>query len=308
MNNDEPPVPPAPQPGRRRLLGLAGAAFAAPVLAAPAKPAKPKAKTSAKGHHAAPAKGKPAGTHAAPAIVQREPAYGPRLTAQTTEGPYYFDPGLLRNDITEGRSGVPLEVRFVVVDQAGVPFANAQVDIWHCDAQGVYSGYVGQGDDHGLSTRGQTFLRGRQRTDRHGVASFRTIYPGWYEGRTTHIHFKVWNGDNAVLTSQFFLPDALSEYVYGQADDYRRPRLRDTLNSTDGIALQAGNSVLGSVREEREQYVASLAIAVDRSARPMVDRPPVPGDGAPPPGPPPERTASLSSSERTRALLPGPRR
>jgi protocatechuate 3,4-dioxygenase beta subunit len=232
------------------------------------------------------------------------------LTAQTTEGPYYFDPQRVRADITEGLRGVALEVRFTVLGAGGRPWQGARVDIWHCNAAGIYSGYGGQGDDHRVSTRGETFLRGSLPTDRDGVAAFTTLYPGWYEGRTTHIHVKVLNGSRAVLTTQFFLPDALSEFLYTQQPDYQRTRVRDTLNSTDGIALQAGNTVLGAVREEADRYVASLVLVVDPAAHPQIDRPPVPGEW-PPPGPPgtaggpPERPAILQGTERLAALLPG---
>ena len=264
---------------RRRLLGLglaAVACLATPALANPAKPkAKPKAaakpvhgSSNARGGHAL-AHGHPAPAPAAPPrVVQHEPALVPRLTAQTEEGPFYINPRLLRADIAEGQPGVPMEVRFVVIDQTGMPFMGALVDIWHCNAQGVYSGFPGQGDEQDIDTTGQTFLRGRQPVDRNGVAAFRTVYPGWTAGRTAHIHFKVWNGDNVVLTSQFFLPDALSEYLYTELPDYHRKRARDTFNSNDPIASQVGNSVLGSVREERDQYVTTLAVAVDRSAHP----------------------------------------
>ncbi len=194
------------------------------------------------------------------------PAGGrPVLTAQATEGPFYFDPKVERADITEGHSGVPLAVRFAVVDETGAPLTNARIDLWHCNAAGLYSGYAGQGDDRQASTLGQTFLRGYISTDAQGIASFRTIYPGWYRGRTTHIHFKVWNGAKTVLTSQFFLPDALSEFLYENLADYRRTQTRDTLNSTDGIALQAGETVIGNVREEADRYIATLNVAVDRN-------------------------------------------
>jgi hypothetical protein len=126
-----------------------------------------------------------------------------------------------------------------------------------------YSGYRGQGDDRLRSTEGESFLRGSQPTDRRGLASFRAVYPGWYAGRTTHIHLKVVEGTCAVLTSQCFLPDALSEYLYTQLPSYRRERLRDTLNRGDGIALQAGGSVVGAVREEPDRCVAMLTLVVD---------------------------------------------
>ncbi|HEX7864899.1 MAG TPA: intradiol ring-cleavage dioxygenase [Variovorax sp.] len=233
------------------------------------------------------------------------------LTAQTTEGPYYLDLALERPDIAEGLDGVPLEVRFTVCDTAGRPLPKLRVDLWHCDAQGRYSGFGEQGDDRSLSFEGKTFLRGSQRTDRDGVVFFRTVYPGWYAGRTTHIHFKVINGTRAVLTSQFFLPDALSEFLYAQVSLYQRARLRDTLNSVDGIALKAGDTVLGAVREERQRYVATLALVVDPAANPVVDRPPRPGAGGPPPGgmPPqggmrPMRPRALEGTARVRAMVP----
>lgn len=244
----------------------------------------------------------------APAAARQLP-----LTAQTTEGPYYLDLALERQDITEGLDGVPLEVRFTVCDAAGRPLPKLRVDLWHCDAQGRYSGFGEQGDDRSLSFEGKTFLRGSQRTDREGAVFFRSVYPGWYAGRTTHIHFKVINGARAVLTSQFFLPDALSEFLYTQVSPYQRSRLRDTLNSADGIALKAGSTVLGSVREERQRYVATLALVVDPAANPVVDRPPRPGGpppaGMPHGGMPPDglrmpRPRSPEGAARVRAIVP----
>lgn len=249
----------------------------------------------------------------------------PVLTAQATEGPYYFDAQKERADITEGHAGVPLDVRFVVCDETGAPLRNARVDIWHCNAAGLYSGYSGQGDDGQASTEGETFLRGYIATDAKGVALFRTIYPGWYRGRTTHIHFKVAAGGRTILTSQFFLPDALSEFLYTSLSDYHRTAVRDTLNSTDGIALEAGETVIGNVREEADRYVASLNIFVDRNATPVEERPPGGGSDAPfaggrppgpppggrPPGPPPGGAGgppmgqTLTGEARLDALIPG---
>lgn len=237
------------------------------------------------------------------------------LTAQTTEGPYYFDAKKVRTDITEGLPGTPLDMRFRVVDAAGAPFAGARVDIWHCNAAGVYSGYAGQGDDGSVDTRGATFLRGTQMADSAGEALFHTVYPGWYRGRTTHIHFKVIDGDNATLTSQFFLPDALSEFLYTQVPAYARDELRDTLNSSDGILLRSGDTVLGCIREQDDRYVATLDVAVNRTARPTVDPPPAPGSGrreGSPPGRPPQRAGRegrprqpLQGEARIAALVPG---
>lgn len=299
MNPNCPEVPLSSVLLRRRLLGVAAALLAAPALAAP-----PKTKASAVKGKAAPVRGEGAAAPA-PRIVQREAALVPRLTSAAPEGPHYLDASaLMRSDISEGLPGVPLELRFVVVDQTAMPFAGALVEVWHCDARGVYSGFVGQGDNGDIDARGRTFLRGRQATDRHGVAAFRTVYPGWHVGRTAHIHFKIWNGERPVLTSQLFLPDALSEYLYSQQEAYSRTRLRDTLNSTDAVALQAGNSVVGSVREEREQYVLTLAVAVDRSARQPTDTAeatdsPTPGAAAN------AARLDVDSPERRQAMVPG---
>lgn len=235
------------------------------------------------------------------------------LTAQATEGPYYFDAAKVRADITEGLPGVPLEVRFVVMDSGGAPLPGLRVDIWHCNAAGLYSGYAGQGEDRRTSTVGATFLRGSLAADAGGVAAFRSVYPGWYEGRTTHIHFKVISGTRAVLTSQFFLPDALSEFIYTSLPDYKRAQLRQTLNRNDGIALMAGNTVLGAVREEADRYVATLNLVVDPlgkggaagrpSAPPMGER-----RGPPPgafPGGSPGSGKALDPAARLSALVPG---
>jgi len=255
--------------------------------------------------------------------AERQPATAATLplTAQTTEGPYYFDAGKIRQDITEGQPGVPLEVRFAVVDVQGRPLAGQRVDLWHCNAAGVYSGYDGQRDDKGqrIATRGQTFLRGSQPVGADGVAMFRTIYPGWYAGRATHLHMKVLDpAGRAHLTTQCFLPDALNEYLYSQLPAYRRRQVRGTLNSNDGIALMAGETVLGAVREAHDRYVATLTLVVDPAGtapregfpdHPPPDRPPLSRDGRRPPPPPGqgEQAAPEAGSARAAALIPGVR-
>ncbi len=241
-------------------------------------------------------------------------AAGP-LTAQTTEGPYYLALDLVRADITEGLHGIPLDVAFTVLDADGRPSTGAIVDIWHCDAEGRYSGFDQPG---GKASKGTTFLRGSQVVGQDGRVVFHSLYPGWYQGRTTHIHFKVRRGQLTNLTSQFFLPDTLSEYLYTQVAAYKREAVRDTLNSTDGIAIEAGATVHGGVREDQGRYVAALTVYVDPAANPPIDRPPAPGQmplgqmppgmkDMPPPGgfsgPPPFQTA-LSGDQRLSALLP----
>ena len=131
------------------------------------------------------------------------------VTPEQTEGPFYFDPALVRREIAEGRPGVPLRLRLQIVDAAGcAPGPGARVDVWHCDAAGAYSGYDGE------RSRGARWLRGTQLADSEGVAEFRTLWPGWYEGRAPHIHVKAWLPDRREITSQLYFDDALSDRIY----------------------------------------------------------------------------------------------
>ncbi|HSF62108.1 MAG TPA: intradiol ring-cleavage dioxygenase, partial [Gaiellaceae bacterium] len=128
------------------------------------------------------------------------------LAPEQTEGPYYLDDARVRRNITEGKAGVPLALRLTVVDASSCkPISGAAVDVWHCDAAGIYSGTSAQG------TEDERFLRGVQRTDAKGVALFRTVYPGWYPGRTVHIHVMVHIGGNVVHTGQLYFPDAVTD-------------------------------------------------------------------------------------------------
>ena len=142
-----------------------------------------------------------------------------------TEGPYFVDLMLNRSDIRsdpdtgEVKAGAPLLLTFRVSEigsSACTPLPGALVDVWHCDAAGVYSGVT----DRSFDTKGQKWLRGYQVTNANGTAAFTTIYPGWYPGRTIHIHFKVRTAPDAAqgheFTSQLFFDDALSDEVLSQ--------------------------------------------------------------------------------------------
>lgn len=166
------------------------------------------------------------------------------LTPEMTEGPYYIDDLLLRDDITEGREGIPLELTVHVINTVACePLADAAVDIWHCDALGDYSGIGGvMGND---DTSGQTWLRGVQLTGQSGSATINTIYPGWYVGRATHIHIKVHTGGSAedgtylggetAHTGQIFFDDAITDQV-AQLEPYvQRIDTPRTQNEEDGI-------------------------------------------------------------------------
>ena len=178
------------------------------------------------------------------------------LTPEQTEGPYYVEGEKLRRDITEGRPGTPLLLRLAVVDAAAYrPIKGAAVDIWHCDALGKYSGF---------SSGDRTFMRGVQRTDGQGLATFRSVYPGWYQGRTVHIHVKVHVKGRVVHTGQLYFPDALTDVVYRRAPYNRRPA-RTTRNSNDFVFANGGRrSMLKLTRRRTGGYVASIAVGVHR--------------------------------------------
>ncbi|MCY1302635.1 chlorocatechol 1,2-dioxygenase [compost metagenome] len=152
------------------------------------------------------------------------------LTPEATEGPFYLDDALMRADIRDGRPGQPLRLRLRVVEaQRGcAPVQGALVSVWHCDADGSYSG-------ESATNRQARYLRGVQATGADGVATFTTIYPGWYPGRAIHIHFKVLLAQSEVLTSQLYFDDALSRQVLGSHPAYRahgvptRPTARDPI-------------------------------------------------------------------------------
>ncbi|HWK74261.1 MAG TPA: hypothetical protein VNQ81_08320 [Povalibacter sp.] len=140
------------------------------------------------------------------------------LIPRETGGPYplFADTArlkaLTRQNIAEGRGGTPLNLLLTVrnVNDGCTPIANALVYVWHCDKDGDYSGYR----QRGSSTMGETFCRGVQSTDRNGQARFVTVYPGWYPGRITHIHFRVYLGDRLEATSQLGFPEDITRAVY----------------------------------------------------------------------------------------------
>lgn len=184
------------------------------------------------------------------------------LTPGTTEGPYYFDPGLERRDITEGKPGARLDLALQIVDSQCRPIEGARADIWHCDAGGLYSNYAGQGDDRSTSTRGETFLRGTQFSDENGVAHFDTIYPGWYPGRTPHIHFMIYLDQKKALTGQLFFPDEVSVALYQSRAPYNERPNPNVLNTNDGIARRAGSAAMAQIAQMDTGFDASLVIGV----------------------------------------------
>ncbi|MCC6629847.1 MAG: intradiol ring-cleavage dioxygenase [Chloroflexi bacterium] len=185
---------------------------------------------------------------------------------QVTEGPYYVDVDLVRADIRSDpgsgvvKDGAPLVLTFHVLQVAAggcTPLPGAEVEIWHCDAAGVYSGVA----DPNFSTVGQKWLRGSLMTNADGMATFTTIYPGWYRGRAIHIHFKVRPTATTDFTSQLFFDDALSDQVFTQAP-YASKGRRDRLNSNDGIFNQ---QLLLTTTQAAQGYAATFPIGIDLS-------------------------------------------
>jgi protocatechuate 3,4-dioxygenase beta subunit len=190
---------------------------------------------------------------------------------ELTEGPYYVDEELNRSDIRPDPStgtvqqGALLALTFNVtsaVSNACSPLANAVVDVWHCNALGTYSDV----SDPGFNTAGQKFLRGYQITASDGIARFTTIYPGWYQGRAVHIHFKVRSSASLSsayeFTSQLFFDDALTDRVHAQ-QPYASKGQRDLRNSGDGIYNQGGSQLILNVSQTGDGYAATFDIALD---------------------------------------------
>jgi len=244
------------------------------------------------------------GTTALPSCVVR-----PELTV----GPYFVDRQVNRSDIrsdpTSGAvsAGVPLALTFNVSGVDGgrcAPLAGAMVDVWHCDAAGRYSAV----NDRmiGFDTVGQKFLRGYQLTDAGGRATFTTIYPGWYQGRAVHLHFKIRTPAAAAqtadaarayeFTSQLFFDDALSDRVFARPP-YAAKGQRALRNADDGIYREAGSQLVLAAAPAGSGYAASFDVGLDLSNAEVgkADRSGRPGGpGGPPPGgrPPRRRPAA----------------
>jgi len=158
------------------------------------------------------------------------------ITPTETEGPYYFNANLLRQDIRtdsdtgEFHDGLPLYMTLTVIDLNCNPIPNVLVDIWHCDTPGVYSGY----QQPGHNTVGQDFMRGIQPTDTNGQCQFLTSYPGWYSGRATHVHFKVRLNSHVYITSQWCFLDSINDQVH-TLPLYAAHGINPTRNQNDGI-------------------------------------------------------------------------
>jgi protocatechuate 3,4-dioxygenase beta subunit len=185
-------------------------------------------------------------------------------TPAQTEGPYYIDVDKIRGDIREDRPGTRLRVGVLVLDVDGcTPVKDAIFEIWHCDAGGLYSGFEAAstgGRPGGGSSQSDTtrYLRGAQITNGVGIAEITTIYPGWYQGRTVHIHAKVILSNKELLTTQLYFDDTLTNTVYASAP-YNTHTGSRTLNTKDGIYRKETTL---TVSKDGDGYLGLITIGV----------------------------------------------
>jgi protocatechuate 3,4-dioxygenase beta subunit len=216
---------------RRRLLGVVGGVGAAFVMAGCRRPpTKP------------------------PTTTSTGPGGACRLTPEQTEGPFYVKTDLVRSDITDGQAGTPLRLDLLVEDATCAALPDATVDIWHADAKGNYS-------DVGANAGKTTFMRGTQVSGPDGRVVFRTVYPGWYAGRATHIHVKVHTGGRVVHTGQLYFDEALNDAVY-RTPLYSGRTGKRTTNAADGIYRVGGAQSMLAVTPDGDGYVGAITLVV----------------------------------------------
>ncbi|MFF7161560.1 intradiol ring-cleavage dioxygenase [Streptomyces sp. NPDC008086] len=213
------------------------------------------------------------------------------LMSSVTEGPYYLDGALVRKDITEGKSGVPLTLRLTVVDATDgcTPVKGAAVEIWHCDAWGYYSGYTTANpggsapaeSEDGSTANDNTYLRGYQLANANGVVKFETVFPGWYTPRTCHIHLKVhtggqkedgtYEGGKVNYTGQLFFADDIAEEIFTLEPYSKHSGSYTTLDNDmvyDGGGASSGLLTLKAVKkaDPSRGYKGFLTVAIDPDA------------------------------------------
>jgi len=190
------------------------------------------------------------------------------VTPEQTEGPYFVDEHLNRSDIrsdpSDGsvRPGLPLNLTLRVVGVSGggcAPLSGATVDIWHCDALGQYSDFLEE------KSVGKKFLRGYQTTDASGAVRFTSIYPGWYQGRAVHIHFKIRfaaaDGKVHDFTSQLYFDEAITDHVHSQPP-YAARGLDRTKNVQDRIYLDHGSQLIPKLTRAAAGYAATFDVGL----------------------------------------------
>jgi protocatechuate 3,4-dioxygenase beta subunit len=250
-------------------------------------------------------------------LLDNQPKVNLVASPVLTEGPFFVDEKLKRSDLVGNstrpsvKNGVPLHINFTLYKLSGnthTLLQDAHIDVWHADAIGVYSDEINP-MNHEMTSH-QTWLRGYQVTDTAGAAGFQTIFPGWYQGRAPHIHFKIRTYSStdkvtAEFTSQLFFKEADTTRVYS-VDPYTSAGRRDTTNATDNVFTErqkdgslAGERMLVDLKKLSRStgYTTNfIVVLTDQNLRAGGDRrgpggrfggPPPGGFGGPPPGGPP---------------------
>jgi len=187
-------------------------------------------------------------------------------TASETRGPYPDTTGMINNqafyrqDIREGKPGLPLTLALTIVNVRNgcAPISGAAVEVWQCDAAGAYSEYA----QPGYNGTGQTFLRGLQATSASGQATFVTVYPGWYQGRATHIHVDVNVNRTRVKSTQIAFPEDVTREVYGSGV-YASKGQGTTSNASDTVFSDGTSTEMATLSGSvASGYTATLTIGV----------------------------------------------
>jgi len=195
-----------------------------------------------------------------------------QASPEMVEGPFYSNGGKYRANLREGQQGQKLDLTITVVNaENGEPITGVDVDLWHCNATGHYSGYdvdpdalpanISNGQE---ATNDATFLRGRLTTDTQGQVTFQTIYPGWYALRTPHIHLKIFEGETCNTTTQFYLPEGLNQELF-QTADYLRKAEQDTFNNTDPVIGRTPGDIQSlwiDVQKGSDIFLGTATIAI----------------------------------------------
>jgi protocatechuate 3,4-dioxygenase beta subunit len=278
---------------RRRALGLGGTLSLGGLLAACGGSNDNPAASNASTSPAALAGAVPTTVAGTDVVALLDKARTCTMAREGTQGPYWFDVDSIRSDIREDRPGTVLNLALRVQDVSAcssggtaAPVANSVVEIWHCDAGGLYAGFesgsrggggggapgggpqgsgetsngsYSLGDNEAATTDDGTYLRGAQVADAKGIVQFRTIYPGWYRGRTVHIHLKVHRDKKTVLTTQLFMDEGVNAAVFATSP-YSDHTGRDVFNDGDNIYDDTG---LLTISRQGGSYLGVLNLGID---------------------------------------------
>ena len=194
------------------------------------------------------------------------------VSPEQTEGPFFVDEKLNRSDIRVDPAdgsispGVPLRLVLhvnQVTNDSCSPLPGATVDVWHCDAFGYYSAVRDNAGGSAADTRGKKFLRNYQVTDAQGKVEFLTVYPGWYHGRSVHVHYMIRTDPSSEVghefTSQLYFDEAITDQVHAQSP-YAQKGRRDTTNDRDGIFRRGGNDLMLKLSKGSDGFIGAYKV------------------------------------------------